>query len=73
MYTVKFWKDAFERIVSTTAAGLVTTFGGISLFDLDWKQAAGITGSLALMTLLKTLAVRPLGQPDSASAIDTRR
>ncbi|QOC55720.1 holin [Gordonia phage Archimedes] len=72
MYTVKFWKDALERIVSTTAAGLVATFGGINLFDLDWEQAAGITGSLALITLLKVLAVRPLGETDSASAIDTR-
>lgn len=69
MYTLAFWKDTFERIVGTTAAGLVTTFGGANVFELDWKQAAGITGSMAAVTLLKCLAVVNLGNKGTASAV----
>lgn len=69
MYTLSFWRDALERVVSTAAASLIATIGGTNLFGIDWEQALGITGSIALLTLLKTLAAQPFGSKGTASAI----
>ena len=69
MYTIKFWKDTLERVVSSWGEGFIATFGGSNLFELDWQQAAGITGSLAVLTLIKSLAVQPFGDKATASPV----
>lgn len=70
MFTRKFWKDAFERVVGTAAAVAIPTFTGTNLWEIDYATAAGITGSAAVVTLLKCLAASRVGSSDSAGLVN---
>ena len=58
MFTKLFWKDTFERVVSTAAQaalGVLTADGVIGVADVDFKAGASIVGLAALASLLKAL------------------
>lgn len=58
MFTKLFWKDAFERAVSTAAQAFLAIVG-VGLFNVmqfDWPTALAITGGAALLAVLKALA-----------------
>jgi len=52
MFTVKFWKDAAERAIRTTAQALLalwaTDVSGV--LEVDWVQAGSVAALAALMS-----------------------
>lgn len=76
MLTQKFWRDAAERAVKSSAQFMLADVGG-GLFDVwhtDWRGVlgAGLAGCfLSVMTSLASVAA-PLGAPDTASLVDVQ-
>lgn len=66
-----YLKDLLERVVASFAAGALSVLGldAVNVLTLDWKAALGVSGGTALVSLLKTLAARKVGDPDSASTV----
>ena len=64
----KYWKDLVERVIASFAEGVLSVIGldAVNLLDVDWRAALGVGGGVALVTLLKGLAARGTGSPDSA-------
>lgn len=64
----KYFKDLAERVVTAFATGMLSVIGldAVNLLDVDWRAALGIGGGAALVELLKGLAARGTGSPDSA-------
>lgn len=71
MFTLTFWKDTCERVIATAAEAAATLFVGHSLWDIDYRAAAGIIGGMAVASLLKSLASARLGTPGTAAPIRT--
>jgi len=69
MINKKFAIDALERGLSTAAQSVLLAVGGDSLnvLSADWKVYAGAAGGGFLLSLLKSVAARGVGDPDSAS------
>lgn len=67
MFTGAFWKDAAERVVSTAAEVALPAFAGASLWGIDWRTAAGLTGAAALAALCKALVAGTRGDNESAA------
>lgn len=57
MYTTLFWKDVFERVVSTVAQVLlgIITATGFDLLNIDFVATLAIAGTAALAVVLKAL------------------
>lgn len=56
IWTKAFWRGASERVIKTgaqVAASMVTV--GVPVFDLDWRQAAGVTATAMLYSLLTSI------------------
>lgn len=74
MWTLVFWKDTTERVVSTFAIALLGVWGGdkFDLLHVDWKAALGLAGGQAVLSLLKALGVLklPIGTPGTATPVD---
>ncbi|QDF19919.1 holin [Mycobacterium phage ThetaBob] len=74
MWTLTFWKDTAERVLSTFAIALLGVVGAekFDLFHADWKAALGLAGGQAFLSLLKALGVLklPIGTPGSATPVD---
>jgi hypothetical protein len=67
LYTAAFWKDAFERAVKTFVQVLATFFlANISLLDVAWGDAFGVSAAAAVLSVLTSLGSAPLG-PDKGS------
>jgi hypothetical protein len=83
MFTLMFWKDALERIVSSFAGTLLTALGGpsvanalfpsLNLATVDLKSGLGLAGGAALVALLKALTASQIGDPSSASLLPSVR
>jgi hypothetical protein len=68
MFTKKFWQDALERIISTTAQAFLGALGGATLLgDLHWDLVFSATGIAALACFVKCLIAQQKGDPTSAS------
>ena len=69
MFTKAFWKDLAERVVSTFAGGVLSVFGldALNILDADWKAAFGFGIGAAVLSLLKCLAARKVGDTESAA------
>lgn len=71
MLTKRFWKDAFERVISTAAQAAIGAIGATAVVqDLDWKIVAGATGIAALLSFLKAIAATGVGNSQSASLVE---
>lgn len=82
MFSKKFLKDAAERAISTGAQVLgaflvIDVAGGaatgvtpaVSIMDVDWPFALGVTAAAMLGSVLKSLAARKSGVTESASLV----
>ena len=67
MKITAFWKDALERIIWSFVAAAASSIIAIGVFDLDSAKAAGIAGLTAVMTVIKVIAARQIGDPESAA------
>lgn len=58
MWSSLFWKDTFERLVSTVAQVLIALFTAdqFDLLNADWKAVASAAGIAAVLVVLKALA-----------------
>lgn len=57
MFTLTFWKDAFERAVKTfaQAAVAVLTANATGLLDADWVTVASVAGLAAVVSVLTSV------------------
>jgi len=70
MFTVKFWRDATERALSTGAQAALLAIGAdrLNVLHADWQNVAGFAAGGAVLALLKAVAAsRLVGSVDSAS------
>lgn len=56
MWTISFWKDAFERMVWTFVEAFLGGLVGVAFLDIDAVGAAGIAGISAVASVLKSIA-----------------
>jgi hypothetical protein len=70
-FTVAWFRDAAERAVSTFAQSFLSVIGGdaLNVWHFGWKTAAGVAVGGAVLSLLKSLAARRVGDPESASLV----
>lgn len=68
---IKLWlKDVGERTAATFLETLVAIVGvdaALSVVDIDWGVALGVSGTAAVLALAKGTAARLRGDQDSAS------
>jgi hypothetical protein len=77
MWTLAFWKAAFERAVKTFAQALVAvmTADGFGLLDADWPARLSAAGLAALLSLLTSIGSAGAGNPGpslSTEAVEPR-
>jgi len=67
-FNKEYVRDLVERVLSTFAAGALAILGtnAADLTDLSLWKAAGLAGAAAVVTLLKGLLAKGVGNPDSA-------
>ena len=71
MWSLGFWRDALERAVKTAAQTVVGLLvAGVTVLDIDWGQAAAVTGTAALASILTSLISSGVGDHGSASLVD---
>lgn len=65
----KWLKDALERAAATAAEAALSVLGldMLDVFKADWKMAVGVAAGGAVLSLLKSVAARKVGDPDSAA------
>lgn len=75
-YGRKFWRDAFER-ATKTAAQLAAAAGlGLATNVLDlgaWQALGSAALSGFVLSIITSLGSAPVGEADSASAVDLSR
>ena len=71
MWTLKFWKDAAERAIKTTAQTALATMGttAVAITSLDWGQIAAISATGGVLSILTSIASTGRGDADSASLV----
>ncbi len=72
MFTAKFWKDAAERAAKSAAQGALIYVGGAEVFNAwsaNWTATVGIGVGAAILSVLTSLASRPVGDSSSASLV----
>lgn len=70
MWSKAFWLDTAERVVTSmaeAAVGCLIAFTCIQ--DANIPLTAGVAGLAGLVTLLKAIAARRVGDPDSAALL----
>lgn len=75
MYTLTFWKAAFERAVKTVAQALVLFFGAdyLDWFNMDLERVAGVVIGAAVTSLLTSIVSAPVGPSGSPSLVTDPR
>jgi Putative lactococcus lactis phage r1t holin len=65
----KYLTDLAERTIASFAGGFLSVIGldAVNVLSLDWKAALGVGGGAALVSFLKGLAAKAVGNPESAS------
>ena len=72
MFNRKFLTDLAERAISTAAQAALSLIGIDALFDsfnADWQAIASVAAGGAVLSVLKGLAARHTGDPNSASFV----
>ena len=70
---MKTWlKDTFERALSSAAGAALTVLGldALNVMTADWALAGSMAAGAAVLSVLKALAARKVGNPNSASLVD---
>lgn len=62
-------RDMLERAAVTFAEGALSVLlgGALDIWHMDLKTALGVGAGAALISLLKSVAARKVGDPNSAS------
>lgn len=70
MNTNTYVTDLIERIVTSFAGALLAYLGAgaVNLLDVDWGAAFGVAAGAAVVSLLKGLAARGIGNSTTASS-----
>jgi hypothetical protein len=65
----KYLTDLVERVVASFAGGFLSVTGLdlVDVLHLDWRAALGVGAGASLVALLKGLAAKWVGNPESAS------
>lgn len=63
----QFWKDAVERVAWTFVEAFTAALIAVGVFDLPALKAAGVAGLTAVLSVVKTLAAKQIGDKDSAA------
>ena len=73
MWSRSFWLDVAERAVKTFAQALVPVLAadGVDLLHVDWPSALGLAGTAAVLSVLTSIASAGIGDPGTASLVDT--
>jgi hypothetical protein len=71
MFTMAFWKDAFERAIEIGAHALLGVLGAnTTLLHLNWAQALDVALGAMVASLLASLATHPTpGSPAAAGPL----
>ena len=67
MKITPFWKDAFERVAWTFVQAASGSLLAVGLLDLDALKAAGVAGLVSVMAVIKVIAAKQIGDPESAA------
>lgn len=75
MFSAAYLKDLAERAVSSFAGGVLTVLGGdaVNVWDVDYRMALGVGLGSALVSALKGLVAKSVGDADTAAFLATRR
>jgi len=67
----KYLKDLTERALSTFAGGVLTVFGvgAIDVLHADWVTALSVGAGAAVVSVLKSLAAKGVGDGDTAALL----
>lgn len=70
MFTSVFWRDAGERAVATFVQTLAAVIGveAVDLASVNWGVALATSATATLLSVLKSVSVRGVGVPGTASA-----
>lgn len=68
MFTLTFWKDAFERAVKTVAQAAVAVLAAnaTGLLDVDWLQIASVAGLAGLVSILTSVGSGAVTKGDAS-------
>lgn len=74
MFTLVFWRDAFERAVKTAAQTAVALIGTdlVGFLELDWLQIASVSGVAAVLSVLTSVGSDPFADRGTASLVRGR-
>lgn len=66
VFTIGFWRDAFERAIKSSAQGALLAIGAsdatpIDLFHLDLRVVVGAAFGMGVLSILTSVATKPLG------------
>ena len=66
VFTVGFWRETAERAIKSAAQGVLMALGAsdatpVDLFGLDVKVLVGAGFGMALLSVLTSVATKPLG------------
>lgn len=70
MFTLAYWRDAAERVVSAFASGAVGVLaadGVVDALNVDWRLALGVGVGAAVVEALRGLAAAGVGDRDTAA------
>lgn len=73
--TGAFWGGAMERCVKTIAQSLLALLAvdaATTLFNLDFRMAAGVALTAGAVSLLTSIVSAPIGPPGSPSMVNDR-
>lgn len=71
MFSLSFALDALERAIKTAAQTIVGLLvAGATILTIDWAQAAAVTGTAMLASVLTSLISTGVGDHESPSLVD---
>ena len=71
MFTVHFWRSAFERAIKTAAQSAVVLLGAdaTNVLRTDWGQVGALVAGSALLSILTSIASARLTHSDDPSLV----
>ncbi|TCO56806.1 holin [Actinocrispum wychmicini] len=75
MFSTAYLKDLAERALSSFAGGILTILGGdaVNAWNIDYKAALGVGLGAAIVSTLKGLTAKGVGDSDTAAFLPAHR